>query len=55
MKYDHIVKANGQYYPSGTDVPEIIDFKLDDVENTINNSKEKLGSTINKRGRTRQK
>lgn len=23
MKYDHIVKANGQYYPAGTEIPEI--------------------------------
>lgn len=22
MKYDHIVKVNGEYYPAGEDVPE---------------------------------
>lgn len=22
MKYDHVVKANGEYYPAGTEVPE---------------------------------
>lgn len=22
MKYDHMVKVNGQYYPAGTEIPE---------------------------------
>lgn len=22
MKYDHIVKVNGEYYPAGTEVPD---------------------------------
>ena len=22
MKYDHMVKMNGQYYPAGTEIPE---------------------------------
>lgn len=29
MVYDHMVKANGRYYQSGEDVPEITDMEED--------------------------
>lgn len=33
MKYDHLVKYNGEYYPAGTDVPVDAPKKSESTDN----------------------
>lgn len=55
MKYDHIVKVNGRYYSSGTDVPKINNNQSVDTENISINSGVESESVVNKRGRPKRK
>ena len=51
MVYDHTVKMNGEYYPSGTDVPE---RKEEEVTLPLSDSEIEFETQPVKRGRPKK-
>lgn len=54
MKYDHIVKVNEEYYPAGTEVPEIKEQKEEAAELPFSDSEITLETEPVRRGRPRK-
>lgn len=54
MKYDHIVKINGEYYPAGAEVPEIREQKEEAAELPFSDSEITLETEPVRRGRPKK-
>lgn len=54
MKYDHIVKVNGEYYQAGTEVPEIRYQKEDTTELPFSDSEITMETEPVRRGRPKK-
>lgn len=54
MKYDHIVKINGEYYPAGAEVPDVKDRKEEDTELPFSDSEIAFETEPVRRGRPKR-